>query len=97
MTVPGMAESIQDLMNRYVQGREVPYAFTPVYEEHLNVRDVRVLDKTEKEMYRKQVHKLINDYQAELQKAEKKKETDRIAELERQIKEYQSRLEGESS
>ena len=93
LTIPGMSVPLRDLLDRFVQGREVPIQGEPVYEGHLNIEDVRVMDKVEKEEYARKVRAAIGDYQRELQKAKEEEEKGKIAALEAKIAELEARKE----
>ena len=90
LTVPGMAFPMQDLLNRLVQGREVPLVRDPVYEGHLDVPDVRRMSRPEKEMYAKEVREKIRKHQSLLQQAKAESHANQVSQLEAKIAELEA-------
>ena len=65
MTIPDQVLSMQQLLERYVAGRDVQFRQDAVYEQHLysmEMPDPRQMDKVEKEMYTRQMRQMIHDY-----------------------------------
>lgn len=88
--VPGMAVPLQELISRYVKGREIPLQSDPVYEGHLNIPDLRVMDKVEREVYAQKVRAQISDYRNRLAEAEAQKEKSVVEDLRKQIADLQA-------
>lgn len=92
MTVPGMSVPLDELINRLVAGRSVPIMGDPVYEGHLPVPDVRLMDKVEREEYSKKVRSYIGEYRKQMIDQEVRKDKDRIVELEKQLSAVQAQI-----
>lgn len=92
MTQPGMAMTMDQLLNRFVSGREVPVLSDPVYEGHLNIPDVRVMDKVEREEYRRSVYSALADYNSRLAAAREKEELSKIEQLQATVTDLQAKL-----
>lgn len=84
-TIPGMAVPLTTLLERFVKGREIPLQREPIYEGHLNLPDLRTMDKVEKAMYKKKVVAAISEFQQSSEAAKQKKSLDYIEGLKSQI------------
>lgn len=90
LTVPDMATPLKDLMERYIRGRDIPMQKEPVFEEHLNLPDVRTMTKVEKEQFAQKVRAQIADHRSRLQQAKKASEEAKKAEIELKLQELET-------
>ena len=79
LTTPGMATSLEDLIDRFVVGREVPIQKDAVYQQEFDRRDMDYelaaldkMDKTERYLKAKEVADAIDQSFAKIREAQKK-------------------------
>lgn len=61
---PGMTDNLMDMVNRLVQGREVPLNQDPYY--HGDLPEIDKMDKTDIEMYKRSVYEFIAQKESEI-------------------------------
>ncbi|AXL14906.1 hypothetical protein [Microviridae sp.] len=85
LTVPGMTTPLGDLIERFIQGREIPVN-TPVFDGHLMpMPDPRVMDKIEKEEFSRKVRKHVKQHDQNVAQAKAREETNKIQKFEEKI------------
>lgn len=89
LTIPGMSIPLQTLLDRYIQGREIPLQDDPYYDGHLNLPDVSRMDKVEKELYSQQLRRQIKEYQNSLAAAANEKEQNYVQSLQQKIQDLE--------
>ena len=90
-TIPGMALTVEQIMARIRSGQELTIQ-QPVYEGHLNLPDVRRMDKVEKEMFAREVRQSVKDLQDKLQQEKKEKHQKEVSDLKAELDQMKSQL-----
>lgn len=88
--VPGMSDSIQDLLDRFVKGQEIPIQGDPYY--HDNLPDIERMNKIDREMLKRDVQKEIARNRQIIQDANKKSQKMKHDDQAKKIQELQDQI-----